>query len=422
MPTGCEAVSPIRRPRVFARALGAMAAEQVGPRGQTVLLRSTVDEQAFCTAHRSQVVYHGPVVYADDPIRRLERASSDLELLLLVMFLKNAAHRAQREYRFAVWAEEESEEDRVDFRISPALVDAMQRLQPEPAASGVVPAGKEAAAATQALDEVSLWSERVEALPVLARPHNSAAAPRRHEVRRLPGEPTTVATALDALQDAVAKVDAACRKDAAAAWHAEPIVRFLCSSFGDGLDGVRVSDDNLIVITGTLPGDSPGEARIAVGPEGNCACRISVGDTHLASTAQDARSFERILKSRMPEVGAHGPGRYDLRLSLCTPRRCEERGWSAFGLALARLPPPTRGQPSCSGRAGRWESENGGPRRKAVPSGETATATDACVTTGASLLLPCLYSAGRRPYHVALDAQKPPAVANARHAATWPPA
>ena len=36
-------------------------AEQAGPRGQSVLLRSTVDEQAFCTAHRSQTVYHGPV-------------------------------------------------------------------------------------------------------------------------------------------------------------------------------------------------------------------------------------------------------------------------------------------------------------------------------------------------------------------------
>ena len=87
MPGGYDVVSPIRRPRAFARALGGLAAEHAGPRGRTVLLRSTVDGEASSTAHRSQTVYHGPVVYSDDPYRRLERASSDLELLLLLVFL-----------------------------------------------------------------------------------------------------------------------------------------------------------------------------------------------------------------------------------------------------------------------------------------------------------------------------------------------
>ena len=50
MPSGHDTPSPIRRPRAFARALAAMAAEQAGPCGQNVLLRSTVDEQAFCQA------------------------------------------------------------------------------------------------------------------------------------------------------------------------------------------------------------------------------------------------------------------------------------------------------------------------------------------------------------------------------------
>ena len=99
---GYDAVSPIRRSRAFARALRAMAAEQLGPRGRIVLLRRTVDGEMFSTAHRSQTVYRGPVVYADDLYRRLERASSDLELLLLFVFPKDAAHRAQREYRFVM--------------------------------------------------------------------------------------------------------------------------------------------------------------------------------------------------------------------------------------------------------------------------------------------------------------------------------
>ena len=68
MPSGDDTLSPIRRPRGFARALAAMAAEQAGPRGRIVLLRNTVDGETFCTAHKSQTVYHGPVVYADDPV------------------------------------------------------------------------------------------------------------------------------------------------------------------------------------------------------------------------------------------------------------------------------------------------------------------------------------------------------------------
>ena len=96
----------IRRPREFARALGGMVAEQVGPRGRIVLLKNTLDGHVSCTAHKSQPVYHGPVVYSEEPDKRLERASSELELMLLRIFMKHAAHRAQREYRFAVWAEE----------------------------------------------------------------------------------------------------------------------------------------------------------------------------------------------------------------------------------------------------------------------------------------------------------------------------
>ena len=57
------------------------------------------------------------------------------------------------------------------------------------------------------------------------------------------------------------------------------------------------------MLTAELSGDALVEASIAVGPEGACACRISVGDTHLASTAPDTRSFERILRSRLAEVG-----------------------------------------------------------------------------------------------------------------------
>ena len=91
MPDGRDVASPIRRPREFSRAFGAMVAEQAGPRGRIVVLRNAVEGRTFSTAHKSQTVYHGSVAY--------------LEFALLLVFLEETARRAQREYRFAVWAE-----------------------------------------------------------------------------------------------------------------------------------------------------------------------------------------------------------------------------------------------------------------------------------------------------------------------------
>ena len=67
MPDGRDVASPIRRPREFSRAFGAMVVEQAGPRGRIVVLRNAVEGRTFSTAHKSQTVYHGPVAYLDDP-------------------------------------------------------------------------------------------------------------------------------------------------------------------------------------------------------------------------------------------------------------------------------------------------------------------------------------------------------------------
>ena len=68
LPAGYDAVSPIRRPWAFARAQGAMVAEQVGPQGRTLMLRSALGGQVFRTAHRSQTVYHGAVRLLGRPV------------------------------------------------------------------------------------------------------------------------------------------------------------------------------------------------------------------------------------------------------------------------------------------------------------------------------------------------------------------
>ena len=314
MPASRNAVSPIRRPREFARALGAMVAEQAGPRGRIVVLRSAVEGRSFSAAHKSQTVYHGPVVYEDDPVRRLEGASSELELSLLLVFLKDAAHRAQREYRFVVWAEDDPVEDALDLDVSPALVDAMRKPRPAPEGSGFVRAG---AAEYSTVEELqgggsSRARARVETLPAFLGASNPTVVPRPHDAGTLPGdlrETAAVHAAVEALREAVDAADAGCRKDAAAAaWHAEPVLRFLCTEFGCTIAGMRVSEDGFIVVTAELPAASAVEASIAIGPEGTYACTVSADDAHLASTAPDVQAFERVLRERLAEVGVPGSG------------------------------------------------------------------------------------------------------------------
>ena len=69
---------------------------------------------------------------------------------------------------------------------------------------------------------------------------------------------------------------------------------------------MRVNEDGFVVFTAEIPGVELVKASIAVGPEGTCACKISVGDAHLASAAPDTRSFEHLLTKRLADVGVRG--------------------------------------------------------------------------------------------------------------------
>ena len=254
------------------------------------------------------------MVYLDDPQGHLESASSDLELALLLVFAKHAAQRAEREYRFLVWAEDEPAEDVVDLAVSPVLVDAMWKLRPQPEDSGFVRPGPEEYSAVEELegDGPSRARVRVETLPAFLGTGYPAVALRPCDDEAPTGAPTGTAPTgaeVEALREAVDRADPGCRKDAAAAaWHAAPVLRFLRVTFVGAIARVRVSEDGYIAITARPPGDNQIEASIAVGPEGTFACTVSAGETHLASTAPDAPSFERVLKERLAEVGALGSG------------------------------------------------------------------------------------------------------------------
>ena len=125
---GYDCVSSIYRPRSFARALGLMVAEQLGPRGKETTLTSRFGGVGAIRTFRSQTVLHGPVVYARDAYERIASASTDSEKILLPVFVKREKYRAQNEYRFFVMCSEavSDDEEVVLLDASAAMIDAMR--------------------------------------------------------------------------------------------------------------------------------------------------------------------------------------------------------------------------------------------------------------------------------------------------------
>ena len=100
----------INRPRAFALALSSMVADQCGPRGSKATKDSRFGDIRSSTRHKSQTIFHGPVLYVDDPYEVITSARNDFERMLYPMFVKRSKYRHQREYRFVIWTEEEPSE------------------------------------------------------------------------------------------------------------------------------------------------------------------------------------------------------------------------------------------------------------------------------------------------------------------------
>ena len=133
-----------------------------------------------------------------------------------------------------MWTKDEPAEDVVDLDVTLALVDAMWKPQQEPEGSGFVRAGPGEYSAVKDLDGggPSGARVRIEALPVFLGTGNPIVAPRPYDVETRSDTPQET-TVVEALRVAVDKANAGCRRDAAAAaWHADPVVRHFCETFG----------------------------------------------------------------------------------------------------------------------------------------------------------------------------------------------
>ena len=278
-----------RSPRTFARALGAMVADQLGPRGGAFNL--THDSADGVTHHKSQTVFHGPVAYVEDPYDYVAESATPLEHLLRPLFVKRPKYKHQREYRFVVWVEGEPEKAPEALSASPALLETTRGLASGPVSiqgstttpSTPPPAARPFPFGSTILPAPDPLMDTV--FDMMNNPHINHGV-RTVRVEDAPGdleEKTAIYPAVETLRRIVGEADNE-PKAAAAAWHAEPYIRRLCAAFQDPIDDIRLTPDNFIVIRVKFPESSDAYGSIAVGPRGVVRAKFGRGHDFTDST------------------------------------------------------------------------------------------------------------------------------------------
>lgn len=293
---GYTSVSRIYRPREFALALGHMAAEQLGPQGTMIPVKSTIKGfPSSVTNHPSQLIFHGPVVYVDDMDSWLREARSEVEYFLRAVFSKSATHRDQREYRFVIWADTKPENDVHLLRASSALIDAMTKHgnDPTPPAMHAVDQEEDslspywpAEPEPNPLAGITMWSDLASSIVERGRQPEAVMRPSQLDPASLPDDfDRQMATyaGLRALRD---KVESCYRLPeqtvenkhavAAAAWFAEQDIRALCETFENPIAGVSISEEGFVVIHVSVKERSDLVCLLAVAPSGESGIRSEI--------------------------------------------------------------------------------------------------------------------------------------------------
>lgn len=296
---GYSSESYIYRPREFANALGHMVAEQLGPQGAMMPVKSSLRGlPSSVTHHPSQQVFHGPVVYVDRVDAWLRDARSANEYFLRALFSKKTTHRDQREYRFVIWAETKPERDFHLLQASPALIDTMTRHGSDPTPpmmqaveqkeDSLNPA-RHAGVEPNPLAGNEMWSNLESS--ILERARRPGAIMRSHQLNpeSLPddlGLQVATYTGVKALRH---KVESFCklpdqtaeskRAVVAAAWFAEQDIRTLCETFADPIAGISISEDGFVVIHMSVMERTDMVCLLAVAPSGESALRMD-GEGH----------------------------------------------------------------------------------------------------------------------------------------------
>ena len=293
-------ITRICHPRKFARALAAMVSEQKGPQCQEGTFTHKIDRYKFKTKHKTQFVYHGPVVYEKNPYDRAINASTMLESILLPIFTKNLEYSNQREYRFFIVTSEEPLEETVNLDVSPSMLGSIGKCD-----EGVIPqdpptaiplgdnlVSSDTIAKNVDVNTVSTESNcyerpRISDFPFFDGILNNPSVPisvRAKGSEDMPSdlhEMLTTYPAIEALRSMIGNsfstghihrtryVDVA-----SAVWHADRCIRRLCAKFEDPIENISVNDNNFVVITIKFPRKSGSKGKILVGPYGTATYEI----------------------------------------------------------------------------------------------------------------------------------------------------
>ena len=315
-------VEYIHRPSQFAWSLGLMVVEQLGPRGRDEISTDSHGDEFVETRTRGQLIVHGPVVYVADPFGVIDSAQTDVERVLLPVFVKHHRFAGQREYRFVIWAEAEPPECVVDLNVSSAMLGSLEKRPPEPAglaramhAADCNPAPAESPDVTEDRDQDVPSKEPLDSTsdwfwPGLLGSGDNPATPlsRTIDADEYAGNPpaATTAAALSALRSKVAEVQGERRsKVASSAWHAEPWISHLCRRFKDPIGGISITDDDILVVSLKLPRGVDGTAKMSFGPSGAYvhAVRGATEQLILHSPNPEATALPAVLGKKLSRLG-----------------------------------------------------------------------------------------------------------------------
>ena len=278
-------VDYIYRPSQFAWSLGLMVVEQLGARCRDQTLTHSFGDQSVETRSRGQLIVHGPVIYVADPFLVIDSPRTDMERMLLPIFVKHDRFAGHREYRFVIWTEEEPPERVVDLRVSCAMLGALDNKRsgpPRPTRTLLASDGNMASpeppeakhqlqgdsAGEKPLESTSdwFWPDLLGSVDNPAMPLSRTVDPTAYADN--PAAATTAA-ALSALRSKVAQVRAERRwRAASSAWHAEPWISHICRRFKDPIGGISIKEDDILVVSLRFPKGVDTKAKLSFGPSG----------------------------------------------------------------------------------------------------------------------------------------------------------
>ena len=359
-----DCVSMIASPRKFARALASAIVEQFGARGSRITWRHPSGKRA--TEHSSQIVFHGPVVYVEDPHAYVSQGVNDFERTLRATFFKHSTYVAQCEYRFVIWADSEPDELTLDLQATAEILaelrsntdgdprgqevaaqhplDSMQEavgatyaaIVPDDASEdqycGISPEfAAETLAPSQPMRALSTTDNATRTTRNVQLRHHEVVAPGKQmlitaemqsltvetsryplkeghdvtsELELLPSARNARAHALHFLLHSFANETDYSKDLSAALFHAERVASRLLLAFVDPIERIAWNH-GVIVITIKTPVDCGTGAEIAIGPHGSAQYRITKREGYEHVSCEDVFVASEVFIDDLRKLGLY---------------------------------------------------------------------------------------------------------------------